>query len=165
MIKNRKIALVLDNCTVHPKIVLQNIELVFLPPNVTSLIQPCDQGIIRTLKHNYRRMAIRKLLATIESSNNDVSAVTLARKLDMLSAVCLIEEAWSSISPNVIVNCFRKAKFYENNLVVMNEQNSTPPTTDLNFDFEKFVSIDENIECFGLINDENIIENIDLRKN
>ena len=47
----------------------------------------------------------------------------------------------------------------------MNVQNSTPPTTDLDFDFEKCVSIDENIECFGLINDKNIIENINLSKN
>jgi len=63
MIENRKIALVLNNCTAHPKIFLQNIELVFLPPNVTSLVQPSDQGRIRTLKHNYRRMVVRKLLA------------------------------------------------------------------------------------------------------
>ena len=47
--QKRKIALVLDNCAAHPKDAaddLQNIKLVFLPPNVTSLIQPCDMGII-----------------------------------------------------------------------------------------------------------------------
>ena len=47
--QKRKIALVLDNCPAHPKDAaddLQNIKLVFLPPNVTSLIQPCDMGII-----------------------------------------------------------------------------------------------------------------------
>lgn len=44
--KKRKIALVVDNCTAHPHIKnLAAIELVFLPPNTTSEIQPCDQGM------------------------------------------------------------------------------------------------------------------------
>jgi len=29
---------------------LNFIELIFLPPNTTSEIQPCDQGIIKTFK-------------------------------------------------------------------------------------------------------------------
>ena len=130
MIQNRRITLVLDNCTAHPKIVLQNIELVLLPPNVTCVIQPCDQGITRALKHHYRRMVLMKLLVTIKSSNNEVSAVTLARKLDMLSAISLIEESWS-----FIVNCFRKAKFYEDNLITVPEQNISPLSNELDFIF------------------------------
>ena len=40
------IALVLDNATCHPKSVdLSNIELIFLPANTTSHVQPLDQGI------------------------------------------------------------------------------------------------------------------------
>ena len=47
--KGRKIALFVDNCTAHHHIQdLQSIELIFLPPNTTSEIQPCDQGIINT---------------------------------------------------------------------------------------------------------------------
>lgn len=47
----RKIALFVDNCTAHPHLEnLRSIELLFLPPNTTSEIQPCDQGIIKTLK-------------------------------------------------------------------------------------------------------------------
>ena len=48
--KNRFIALIVDNCAAHPKDSADNlphIKLIFLPPNVTSLIQPCDMGIIR----------------------------------------------------------------------------------------------------------------------
>ena len=110
-------------------------------------------------------MVVIKLIATIESSNNEVSAVILERKLDMPYVIRLIEETWSTISPNIIVNCFRKAKFYKNNLFIMTEQNFTPPATELDFDFKNFVTIYENIECFGLIDDENIIEIINLRRN
>ena len=40
---NRKILLLVDNCTAHPHVsTLKNIQLEFLPPNTTSLIQPMD---------------------------------------------------------------------------------------------------------------------------
>ena len=69
-VQSHKIALVLDNCPAHPKLKFNNIELVFLPPNVTSLIQSCDQGIIRNFKFHYRRLLILKLLPEIESSTH-----------------------------------------------------------------------------------------------
>lgn len=48
---SRKIVLVVDNCPAHIDMPAQsNVEVVFLPPNVTSVVQPMDAGIIRTLK-------------------------------------------------------------------------------------------------------------------
>ena len=48
---NLEILLLVDNCTAHPHVsTLKNIQLEFLPPNATSLIQPMDQGIIKNLK-------------------------------------------------------------------------------------------------------------------
>ena len=44
---DRFIPLIVDNCTAHPKYGaddLPHIRLVFLPPNVTSVIQPCEYG-------------------------------------------------------------------------------------------------------------------------
>ncbi len=58
MAQNRKIILFLDNATCHnllPGTNLSNIKLSFMPPNTTSLIQPLDQGIIRSFKAYYRR--------------------------------------------------------------------------------------------------------------
>ena len=47
--KQRKIALIIDNCPAHPKIPgLQAVDLVFLPPNTTSKTQPRDQGIVQS---------------------------------------------------------------------------------------------------------------------
>ena len=113
--KSTKIALVVDNCTAHRSIALHYIELVFLPPNVTALIQPCDQGIIRALKCQYRRHIVLKLLAIIESSDQDMSAVSLVRKINLLCSTRLLVEAWELISEETIVNCFKKAKFCHNN--------------------------------------------------
>ena len=45
---NRKVCLLLDNCSAHNVNTdsLKATELIFLPPNTTSVIQPLDQGII-----------------------------------------------------------------------------------------------------------------------
>ena len=52
-VQKRKIALIVDNCPAHPTVTgLEWIELIFLPPNTTSVTQPMDQGVIRALKEN-----------------------------------------------------------------------------------------------------------------
>ena len=61
--ENSKIILILDNAPVHPiDIELSNVELLYYPPNVTSIIQPLDQGIIRSFKSNYRQKMVIKMI-------------------------------------------------------------------------------------------------------
>ena len=48
--ENQKTTLIIDNCTTHPKIGgLKAVDLFFFPPNMTSVSQPMDQGVIRSL--------------------------------------------------------------------------------------------------------------------
>jgi len=51
-----KVALILDNCPAHQNIpnIPNNVKLVFLPPNLTALHQPADQGMIAQLKLGYK---------------------------------------------------------------------------------------------------------------
>ena len=45
--QKQKIALVVDNCTAHSDVEgVKCIEIVNLPSNTISLIQPCDMGLI-----------------------------------------------------------------------------------------------------------------------
>ena len=54
--QSRKVALLIDNCPAHSDIKnLKNINLIFLPPNTTSVLQSMDQGVIRNLKTHYRK--------------------------------------------------------------------------------------------------------------
>ena len=54
--EDREILLLLDNAPIHPKdFKLSNIELFFFPPNTSSLIQPLDQGIIKSFKDYYKK--------------------------------------------------------------------------------------------------------------
>ncbi|UYV80373.1 TIGD6 [Cordylochernes scorpioides] len=58
---------IFDNCPAHqiPE-GLQNIEIRFLPALTTSALQPCDMGIIKALKDQYRKRMITYLLTCME---------------------------------------------------------------------------------------------------
>ena len=63
--EDSKVVLLLDNCRAHPPaedLVVGNIFAVYFPPNVTSVIQPMDQGVIQNFKINYRKSFLRKLV-------------------------------------------------------------------------------------------------------
>ena len=48
---NQKILLLADNCSAHIQVTgLLMFKVEFLPPNTTSVLQPCDMGIIRAVK-------------------------------------------------------------------------------------------------------------------
>ena len=65
--QQRKIALLVDNYSARSDVKeLKCIEVVKLPPNTTSQIQPCDMGIIRTLKAYYRNETRTRTIDAIE---------------------------------------------------------------------------------------------------
>ena len=97
---NRKIALIIDNCTAHPHVEQLNcIELIFLPSKTTSNTQPMDQGIIRALKAKYRSLAVRKLIAALEKKNP-------VPTISILSAMKMLEKAWNAVSNKTFANCW-----------------------------------------------------------
>ncbi|UYV84853.1 TIGD4 [Cordylochernes scorpioides] len=67
--QHRQIILLLDNCGAHPPDMqgLTNTRIAFLPPNTTSMLQPCDQGIIRNFKMIYRTRLMRKYLTAYDA--------------------------------------------------------------------------------------------------
>ena len=48
-----KVLLIVDNAPGHPDLEHENVQILFLPPNMASLIQPLDQGIIAAFKTYY----------------------------------------------------------------------------------------------------------------
>lgn len=54
-----KVLLIIDNASGNPESVCyenENVEVVFLPQNTTSLLQPLDQGIIWFVKATYTHL-------------------------------------------------------------------------------------------------------------
>lgn len=111
--QRRRILLLLDNAPVHrPDIQLENIKLKFFPPNTTSIVQPLDQGIIRTFKAYYRRFLVKHIIAnaTAATSADDIS-------ITALDAVHWISSAWNTVTEQTIRNTFRSAGFEKGSLV------------------------------------------------
>ena len=70
LVKGRKVLMLVDNCPAHPVIQgLRAVELLFLPPNCTSVLQPMDQGIIRLFKFFYRKESLRMIVDYIDTHN------------------------------------------------------------------------------------------------
>ena len=155
--QKRKILLLIDNCSAHPQDAadhLPNIQMEFLPPNTTSVIQPCDQGIIRNLKGLYRREVVRKIIADIDDTT--LTANEMARKLSLLDAVHLLSQAWTSVKQQTIANCYRAAGFTaETGEDPGDEIIPPPPGMDAD-NFASFVSHDDDIECHATPTDEEI---------
>ena len=97
----------MDNCTAHPHLEgLTNIELVFLLPNTTAKLQPCDQGIICCMKIHYRKQVMERIIHDIDrgQSFSDI-------KISVLDALRIIQTAWSNVSNSTISNCFQHCGF------------------------------------------------------
>ena len=106
-VSKRKIALIIDNCTVYPHVEnLKSIELIFLPPNTTSHTQPMNQGIIRALKAKYRSLAVRKPILAMDKKE-------LIPTFSIFSAMYMLKKAWYAISNQTLINCFRKSAISE----------------------------------------------------
>lgn len=108
--ENRNILLLIDNCSAHVDVSgLTYINVVRLPPNTTSLIQPCDMGIIRTLKAYCRHEMRKEIIDQLEDTSRELSANDLAKKLNILDGMRMISRGWSNVSEQTIVNCWKKA--------------------------------------------------------
>lgn len=111
--QKRKILLFLDNAGSHPREVkLQNIKVIFLPPNTTSMCQPLDQGIIQNFKFFYRGSILKHILSKMDQVK---SASELAKSINVLEALYYMKTAWNKVSSATIQNCFRKAGFHKSN--------------------------------------------------
>ncbi|KAF2885493.1 hypothetical protein ILUMI_20643 [Ignelater luminosus] len=63
--QGKPVLLLLDNALSHPdadSLTRNGFEVIFLSPNVTSIIQSMDQNVIQTIKRNYRKQFLRRLL-------------------------------------------------------------------------------------------------------
>ena len=67
-----KILLLMDNAGGHATdLSHEGIQVEFLPPNTTSLIQPMDQGVIRAFKALYTKNTLEDLVACMHAAQED----------------------------------------------------------------------------------------------
>ncbi len=161
--QKRKVILFLDNCTAHsPDVSLKCIRIQFLPPNTTSKLQPMDRGIIKNVKHKYRREVVRRYIADIDEGKTTT--------ITILDAMNMIHKAWENVTASTIANCFRGCGFSSTGEEDVNT--ILPPHDDDNFaigseiladnnvNFDDFVSFDDDLPVAGSLTDDDIISSV-----
>ncbi|XP_070182988.1 tigger transposable element-derived protein 6-like [Littorina saxatilis] len=106
--QGRRILMLVDNCSARPPVTLSNVKLHFLPPNTTSKLQPCDAGIIQTVKAHYRKRLLRHILVNMDEAS---SATELAKTVNILHAIRWLDLAWCSLKVSTIQKCFTKCGY------------------------------------------------------
>ncbi|KAJ8880167.1 hypothetical protein PR048_016633 [Dryococelus australis] len=98
-LKNRRILLLVSDCSAHARVTnLKNIRVVYLPYHVASVRQPMGRGIFRSFKTQYRRLLMLQMMDCFEQ--NASTSVTLVDALRMLY------KAWFRVPVGMIKNCF-----------------------------------------------------------
>uniref|UniRef100_A0A5S6Q8V8 DDE-1 domain-containing protein n=3 Tax=Trichuris muris TaxID=70415 RepID=A0A5S6Q8V8_TRIMR len=104
-----KALLLIDNAPGHPQaacVADEKVEVVFLPPNSTPLLQPLDQGIMRCVKATYTRLAFQGIRDALDV-NPQLSVTQLWKNFNIADAIILIAEAVQAISPSSVNACWR----------------------------------------------------------
>lgn len=139
--KNRKIILFQDNFSGHvvPN-ALTNIKVVNFSPNLTSHVQPCDQGIIRTFKSHYRRLFMQRAL---DRYDDDISPATIYQ-INQLEAMRIAELAWEAVKETAIYHCWVKSGILPTSLISAKPSSTSTSPTAAHTESTKAASLSES---------------------
>lgn len=145
----RKYRFVYDNCiTLNTFPVTENVKLVF-SQNLTSVVQPMDQGVINNVKHFYSRwLVVQNILvdAYLDEHENI--------NINILQAAHTCNCAWDQVIQKTIPNCFCENGFYHTKDKDEDEANTEIVSTvdkwdDIHYDpgirYKDSVKMDEEI--------------------
>lgn len=104
-----KILLLVDNAPGHPTSIqdlCENIQIVYLPPNTTSLIQPMAQGVISTFKAYY----LKKIFDAVAkaSDNGKTTVKDFWKSFNIRDSIMLVGEAWDAVSHSCMNGVWKK---------------------------------------------------------
>ena len=107
---NAKIILLLDNCAAHPpaeelEALNRNFKVIYLPPNVTALCQPQDQGILRSWKCKYKS---KFLSALLDALNRGMTIKEFLKSYNVRDAVFNIHSSWQEVTEKTLQTSWHK---------------------------------------------------------
>ena len=130
--EGRKIVMIVDNCPAHP-----HPQLVFLPPNTTSKLEPKDQGVILLLKAKYRSAVVQLFINRIESGKG-------RPKLNILDVMKFLVQAWNKVNNDTIKNCFKHVRISSAAQIDALEENDDPFKS-LQSDLDELRTLDQTL--------------------
>ncbi|XP_032897133.1 major centromere autoantigen B [Amblyraja radiata] len=103
-----RILLILDNAPGHPQHIGDMhpyIKVVYLPPSITALIQPMDQGVISTFKAFYLRQTFAQAVRATESGR---TLRDFWNDFNILNATRNIAAAWKDVTQKCMKCVWKK---------------------------------------------------------
>ena len=168
--KKRKVLLLLDNATSHkvPED-LQNVQVHFLPTNLTSHLQPNDAGIIRNVKLYYQKGLTKHFPRAIQDDK--------PMSINLREALCFIKDAWNDVKSQTINKCWEHTSIIARRDLLNDDpteigqaeeevireiseglQNLTVIPNEHRMSVNEWLDIDRNEETGETLSDEAIIE-------
>lgn len=154
-LKNRKAILILDRATIHSKLTLSHLKLVFVPWKAANSLMPIKNGIFHRFRDEYRKLLVQ------EKAMNAVRGVD--RNLTCLEALNLLEKAWSRTPSEVIANSFASTGYVIKNNCVDNSLTSPRVTDDdeatlckmlSDFDVETYFHDPQTLDSYITVDEE-----------
>lgn len=110
-LENRHVLIIVDNAPSHTKVKnLPNVQVKFLPPNLTSAVQPLDQGIIQAAKLHYRRLLLSSM---VSNACNSSTVSEYLSKVTVLDAIWWLAKSWNNVRAETIQRCFTRCGLAE----------------------------------------------------
>lgn len=148
----REVLLFIDNCSAHPSNCnFSNINLQFLPPNTTSILQPLDMGIIKNFKVGYRALVVGYILSLLQNElTPSSSAHQISAKIDLRTAAQMIADSWRGVTSRTIRNCFIHSGFVKSNAPGDDESpDGANYAASIVNNYDEFVEIDSGVQCYA----------------
>ena len=119
-----KVLLIMDNCGPHGTELIDpdgQVDVLFLPPNVTSVFHPMDNGVVAMLKKNYRYKLLLRMLDIFEERESLCAAAKAAKMRagamglreglppHFKDVMDILHQVWEEIPPQKVKNCWTKS--------------------------------------------------------
>lgn len=157
--KHEDVLLLLDNAPVHNKAfdytrLNGRFKVLFLPPNVTSVLQPMDQAIIATFKRHYRRNLLEKLIGSVDKDGNP-NPDGFMKEFKLISALDYFRIAWANVTTASLRNgwktLFERIEWTGQGEFFVAETESAEPDA-----FVDWYSVDADDPGFGVACEDDI---------
>ena len=157
--EDRKILLFIDNAPSRPESFsdsFSHVQIVFLPKNTTSKLQPLDAGIIKNFKVFYRKQLLQHVLARIKPGSKASDVIS---SVDFSKSIGWVVDAWGKVKKETIVNCFSKCGFNEATLELFIDDDADAEFAELQ-NYISEISPDSTVDSY-LNQDEDAVTSVD----